>query len=146
MNDMLPSRLRRTDFQRLAEFRVQDAQILLKAGRFAGAYYLGGYAVDCALKAAIARRFRESDFPDRGFVGQIYTHDLEQLLRLSELEREFSKARKANPKLAVNWAFIKDWSEAKRYESQVNEKEAHDLLDAIADDEAGILPWIRKHW
>jgi len=36
--------MNRDDFQRLAETRLEDAQALLKAGRFDAAYYLAGYA------------------------------------------------------------------------------------------------------
>jgi HEPN domain-containing protein len=30
--------------------------VLLEAGLYAGAYYLAGYAVECALKACIAKK------------------------------------------------------------------------------------------
>jgi hypothetical protein len=43
----------RSDFQRLADLRIQEAQGLLGLGHTAGTYYLGGYAVECALKACI---------------------------------------------------------------------------------------------
>jgi hypothetical protein len=40
----------RADFQKLADMRIKEAGILLAAGEFDGAYYLAGYAVECALK------------------------------------------------------------------------------------------------
>lgn len=39
--------------------------MLLTAGMPEGAYYLAGYAVECALKSCIARRTQEHDFPDK---------------------------------------------------------------------------------
>ena len=46
--------MNRADFQRLADVRIDEAGVLLAAGRWSGAYYLAGYAVECALKACIA--------------------------------------------------------------------------------------------
>jgi HEPN domain-containing protein len=42
--------MNRQDFRRLAEHRVQDAEVLLAGRRYAAAYYLCGYAMECALK------------------------------------------------------------------------------------------------
>lgn len=53
--------------QALAEARVADARALLNAKRFDAAYYLAGYAIECALKACIAKRTRRHDFPDKEF-------------------------------------------------------------------------------
>jgi hypothetical protein len=55
--------MNRFDLQKMAEERVADAAALLDAGRFQAAYYLCGYAIECALKACIARKTREFDFP-----------------------------------------------------------------------------------
>jgi len=40
-------------YYRAGKQRWEDAEILLAAGRRTGAVYLGGYAVECALKALI---------------------------------------------------------------------------------------------
>lgn len=48
--------LTRKDFQTLAEDRLADAQTLLKTqSNWSGAYYISGYAVECALKACICK-------------------------------------------------------------------------------------------
>ncbi len=52
----------KTDFERLTEERVNDARALLAAGRWPAAYYLAGYAVECALKACIAKLINAGDF------------------------------------------------------------------------------------
>ncbi len=41
----------RKDLQDLSKVRLKEATALLKAGLFGGAYYLAGYAVECALKS-----------------------------------------------------------------------------------------------
>jgi hypothetical protein len=45
----------RVEPQRLAKERISDAKVLLGARHWVGAYYLAGYAVECALKACIAK-------------------------------------------------------------------------------------------
>ena len=45
--------MNRSELQRLSNERIEDAQALLAASRWAGAYYLAGYAVECALKACV---------------------------------------------------------------------------------------------
>src|SRR2546425_2666201 len=60
---MLITQMTRTDLQLLAEERLSDAQVLLANGRFGAAYYLAGYAIECALKACIAKLTKAEDFP-----------------------------------------------------------------------------------
>lgn len=47
--------MNRSDFQKLTELRLTEANALLGAKCYEGAYYLTGYAVECALKACIAQ-------------------------------------------------------------------------------------------
>ena len=75
-----PFRLNRTDLQQLAEDRVIDAKVLLDAGRWSGAYYVAGYAIECALKSCLAKRTNLHDFPDRALAQKAFTHDLQELL------------------------------------------------------------------
>lgn len=53
----------RRDFQDLATVRIREAESLLAAGLFDGAYYLAGLAVECALKACIAKATQQYDSP-----------------------------------------------------------------------------------
>jgi HEPN domain-containing protein len=62
--------MNRTDFQELAEERLEDARPLLDAGRFSGAYYLAGYAVECALQACIARLTNQEEARYRSYEQQ----------------------------------------------------------------------------
>ncbi|MEA2905782.1 MAG: hypothetical protein QOI12_3169 [Alphaproteobacteria bacterium] len=66
----------RATYQRLAELRLHEAKLLGQGGHPSGAYYLAGYAIECALKARIAAQFREHEIPDKALVNRIYTHDL----------------------------------------------------------------------
>ena len=103
-------RMNRRDLQLLAELRVGDARVLIGAGRFAAAYYLLGYAVECGLKACVAKSIKEHDFPDKQLVLDSYTHDLDQLLRISGVKRELEARLKADRTFGVGWTAVKDWT------------------------------------
>jgi hypothetical protein len=137
--------MNRVDFQSIAEIRLTESKALLAAGFADGSYYLAGYAVECALKACIAKRTREHDFPDKDLVNKSHTHDIAKLLQLAELKIELETAMQANPVMRAGLDTIQDWSEASRYERKA-EQEAQDLLLAIEDPTGGLLPWIRLHW
>jgi HEPN domain len=135
----------RSDFQKLAEIRVQDAKVLLNAGRYDGAYYLAGYAVECALKACIAKQVKEFDFPDRKIVKDGYVHDLSQLLQLSGVGHLHDAELKKNTAFDDYWAVVKDWDENSRY-SNTPENTARNMFEAVTDDQNGILTWLMNHW
>ncbi len=51
----------------------------------------------------------------------------------------------ADPDLSMNWGVVKDWSEEKRYHL-IDQGEAEELFNAIADGGHGVLQWIKTHW
>ncbi|MDA1312673.1 MAG: HEPN domain-containing protein [Acidobacteria bacterium] len=135
----------RKDFQELAEIRLNDARALLRVKRYDGAYYLAGYAVECALKACPAKRIKQYDFPDRDFVKKAYTHDLAELLRLANIEKEFEREQRKDPDLSINWNVTKGWTEQSRYErhgKQIAEK----MVNAVGDSRHGVLQCLREFW
>jgi hypothetical protein len=136
--------LTRRDFQRLAELRAREAAALLRTRNPIGSYYLSGYAVECALKACIAKQTRRHEFPPKvKYVGQLYTHRLEELLRLAGLEKQLENDMKTNAALARNWGVVKNWDEESRYRtSGLNGK---DLYGAVTEPD-GVLSWIRQRW
>lgn len=60
------------ELDKIARARLEDAKGLLAAGRFDGATYLCGYAVEVALKARICRTLNWSEFPSTGVEFQAY--------------------------------------------------------------------------
>ena len=137
--------MNRQQLQQLSELRLREAQALFSAGLPDGAYYLAGYAVECALKACIAKRTREHDFPDKKLTGESYTHNLIELMRVSQLAPALKSAMQANSWLADEWNIVQNWSESSRYERCAS-IEAQSLLEAIDNETGGLLPWIRLHW
>ena len=72
----------RTEFQILADVRLRRIKTLLDNGQWDGAYYLAGYAVECGLKACIAKLTKEFDFPpEKELHAKCYSHDLEKRRR-----------------------------------------------------------------
>jgi HEPN domain len=139
--------LNRADLQQLAEDRVLDALALLNAGRWSGAYYLAGYAVECALKACLAKQTGLHDFPDKALAQRAFTHNVVELLDLAglRLQLRLDTTPAANPALGVNWQHVKDWDERTRYQ-QMTEAQALSLYHAVTDTSNGVLPWIKGHW
>jgi len=137
--------MNRTEFQRLSNLRLEESKALLAAGFADGAYYLAGYAVECALKACIAKRTREHDFPEKGS-HKFYSHDLEDLVGFALLRVELDQSLQADPTMKTNWTVIQNWSEESRYEANRTLQEATDLLNAIEDQKGGVLLWLRQRW
>jgi len=134
----------KTDLLFLSKTRIKEAKILLNNGAYHGAYYLSGYAVECAVKACIAGQQRKNVVPEREFLKNFYQHDLGNLLRNSGLWTKFETEMKSNIPLAVNWALVKDWNESSRYLNGISKAQATDLLKAITARKTGILGWIKK--
>jgi HEPN domain-containing protein len=136
----------RSDLQELTRQRLREARILLRANTPAGAYYLAGYAVECALKACIARKTRRYDFPDKDSVNQSYTHELSALLRIAGLKQQLDDELKSRREFKINWTLVKDWNEESRYDPTTDMRKARDLYRAITNRHSGILPWVRRYW
>ncbi|HMC30946.1 MAG TPA: DNA-binding protein [Candidatus Angelobacter sp.] len=111
-----------------------------------GAYYLAGLAVECALKSCLASAVREYDFPDKDFVNKMYDHNLEKLFKLNGAPwAQFKADAQPGSKLFSNWSSAKGWDNEKRYDV-VEELDAKQLYDAVADVNSGIVEWIRRRW
>jgi hypothetical protein len=134
----------RSDFRTLAELRAEEARVLLRSRKQLGAYYLAGYAVECALKACIAKRRKKFEFPPkRKNIEKMYSHDLETLLDAANLKAQLENETTSNPGFAANWNIVRNWTSESRYEtSGLNGKE---LYNAVTGSN-GVLPWIRLRW
>lgn len=137
--------MNRLDFQKLSKMRLQEARALLAAGFPEGAYYLAGYAVECALKSCIAKRTGQHDFPERD-APKYYKHDLQELLVHARLKQELDLAIETEPLLEGDWVAVQNWSEEARYEQGKTFQEAQSLVDAIEQGTGGILPWLQQRW
>jgi HEPN domain-containing protein len=137
--------MERSDFQRLARTRLKEAKVLLENKCFDGAYYLAGYAVECALKACIAKQTQRHEFPDKTRVLDSYTHDFAKLLRVANLTNHLEDEKNLNLAFRQNWSIVVKWSEETRYQTTTPD-EAKELYAAIVDRKNGVLSWFKKYW
>ena len=135
----------RTDFQELAEVRIDEARVLLAQAKYDGAYYLAGYAVECALKACIAKLTRADEFPDKVFAQQCFTHSIGTLLALAGLAGQRDADMATDLDFTDNWVMVLKWTESSRY-ARKTQADAQELYDAITDASHGVLPWLRLRW
>lgn len=101
--------------------------------------------MECALKACIAKQFREHDFPDKQIVNRSHAHDLRELVRLAELESALEARKRQQDGLRDNWdKVVVKWKETSRYE-QPTQAMAEELVRAVRDPEEGVLPWLEQY-
>src|SRR5665213_490434 len=131
--------MNRNELQRLAGIRIRETKTLFKAGEYSGAYYLAGYAVECALKACYAKSIKRHDFPEKT-VRQVFTHSLTELVVLAGLKKELEIAIRQSGRLAANWNITYEWSEDSRYKVWIRD-DAEAILNAINTRRYGVLPW-----
>jgi hypothetical protein len=138
--------MNRRELQLLARLRLQESRALFKAGLPAGAFYLAGYSIECALKACIAKKVRRHDFPDKATVEKSWKHDLKQLANAAELGPELERELVTSPQFSANWGVVKDWSERARYRTSTSSIEARDMIRAVSAPTHGVLRWLIRRW
>ena len=118
------------ELKKIASARIKDAEILYKANRFDGAFYLCGYSVELSLKIRICKSLKWNDFPftKKEFEGlqSFKTHSLDLLLRLSG--QEF----KVKINHLADWSIVVKWDSEKRYSviGAINKIEAFDMIES----------------
>ncbi len=136
--------LNRKGLQYLAKLRLREAKALLRSNHPDGAYYLAGYAVECGLKACIARKTQRYDFPEKDIVQASYSHEFTRLLIPARLQVDH-EAEIKQLDFFKNWKIVTEWKAESRYANH-SSQEAGELLRAITDPKAGVLKWIKRHW
>jgi len=134
----------RREFQQLARIRLKDARALMRGGNREGAYYLTGLAVECAIKACIAKNTKRHDFPlNQNTIKDIYTHDLVKLIKAAGLQTALEIETSTNSAFNDSWAVVRVWNVESRYRTRgLN---AHDLYKAVVG-RGGVMQWLRQRW
>ena len=148
----------RSDLHTLTKQRLDEATALLPLNFPDAAFYLAGYSIECALKAAVCKTLDQDDFyePDRSNKGTRYyvqecifrefkTHNYNDLLVLSGLSAKFEIARDTNLELYLAWGEVEKagWNEQYRY--QLGTKSSQNVSDFIAAVET-LIVWISNYW
>src|SRR5690349_9720166 len=101
------------ELDRLAKARLKDAQVLLVAGRYDGALYLCGYAIEIGLKLRICKTLKWAGFPatNKEFDNfkSFKVHNLDVLLSLTGMEA------KIKSKYLAEWSAVTIWNPEARY-------------------------------
>lgn len=137
--------MKRQDLRSMAEAKIEDAALLLRSGRCSSSYYLAGYSIEFALKACIASQMARDVIPDKEFIAKVYQHKLTELVKLAGLEKSRNDLAKSDKEFDANWGITKEWTPESRYEVKQT-ADAQYLIDAITDNDHGVMQWIKKHW
>jgi hypothetical protein len=103
-------------------------------------------ALECAIKACIAKKVNQYDFPNKKLADDSYSHNLTKLIGVAGLTNDLTQKERTDQAFSVNWAVAKDWSEQTRYETNIGRAKARDLCNAITDNNNGVLPWLKTFW
>ena len=135
------------ELQQMAVERIKDAKALLDGSRWEFAYYVAGYAVECALKSCLLARMTHTGwiFQDKAKIEECLTHDFDKLVILAGLKSELTSALAAGTAFAGFWVEVTKWKVISRYTTKT-EPEARALYEAITNDPDGVLKWIQKYW
>ena len=102
-----------TDLEELSKDRLEDAKALHKAGRYDGAFYICGYALELGLKKRICTTLGWQGYPNTAkefdSLKSFKIHNLDMLLHLSGVER-FIK-----DKFWIAWSVVSAWDPEIRY-------------------------------
>jgi hypothetical protein len=100
----------------------------------------------CALKACIAKKTNQYDFPPpRKIVEDCYSHELEKLLKLADLDQQRNTDASAYADFNDNWLVATAWNESSRYKFW-DQTQAEKLYNAVAEPSSGVLPWLKEYW
>jgi hypothetical protein len=126
-----------SDFEATAKRRLDDAIFLVVHDRYDSAVYLGGYALEIALKIKIAKDNNFNDVPQNSdeckrnpYNGKyLFTHNLNKLLAKSSVYSTIL----ADVNYKKDFDFVCDgWSSERRYEKQcMDNDDALKIIDAI---------------
>lgn len=125
----------RTVFIQAHNDRYKDARALLRAGRWGGAIYLGGYVIECLLKARILKEKGSAQLPR-----EYWHHDLFRLMDVSRVTWELTLQE--NQAIQAYMTLIAgNWDVTMRYGSTqfVDRHEANNFLEAVRK----VTRWLR---
>jgi HEPN domain-containing protein len=126
------------DWCRIATRAQASARTLLSNKHTAEAWGASGFAVECALKAAIMSRHRFNRWPSREERPDLYSHDLRHLFAEAGIDLQALIRDPPAPKLQT----VLLWRRGEGYNPKaMPEKVARDIVDAALGPE-GVIEWL----
>ncbi|HEY8665837.1 MAG TPA: hypothetical protein VIL86_04185 [Tepidisphaeraceae bacterium] len=155
-NIFVKRRLTPGQLRAVASLRLDDARLLLNSGqnaRMNGAMYMGGFVIECLLKALLLDRHpnlhgavdrTKLSEPDREVHALLYSHDLDKMLGfLPEVRTKLESITDASGR--SQWPSFNDvceeWTVYARYSTaQAPPAEARRFLDTVEE----VKEWLRQ--
>lgn len=129
-----------------AERELQTARDLRAIGQdWVSVYWHAGQAVEFMLKALRMKREGLTSWPpaDKGAKWHRLTFLADRCSVRKTLEREVA----SGTVVGANWLTVRDWDHQLRYPgSPITEREARDILLAVANPSDGIMQWLQGHY
>jgi len=122
---------RKTVLLHVANERLKDATVLQKQKRYNGAVYLGGYVIECLLKAAICVHLNQDTLP------AVYRiHELPDLLYFAGL----LSFLQADERISQRFAIVEGWNVGIRYYGRrFDSQETRRFLSAVREVREWVL-------
>lgn len=135
-----------SNLKTLALERLKEAECLIANGHVSGAYYIGGYAIELALKAVVCKKlaieiFEKEEVP-RHIAKSFMIHDLSDLVILAGLANDMETNCRADDGFQICWSVVSDWSEQRRYEMACSAENAKLFVFSIKI----VIKWLQKSW
>jgi hypothetical protein len=94
----------------MAKERILDAEALINGSRWSFAYYVAGYAVECALKSCVLAQMIHTGgvFKNKRFSEECFTHNFEKLVDLAGLTADLNADLAAGA--MAGGAFVGNWT------------------------------------
>jgi hypothetical protein len=121
----------------LVENSRRQAEFCLQAGIASAAWSHCGFAVECALKAAIMHKERLNSWPSREARRELHTHDLQDLAKILGWQPT------PQEDVAPAWNVVVKWRRGHMYTPDMPHVVARDLYDATFGEE-GVVTWISQ--
>jgi hypothetical protein len=75
-----------------------------------------------------------------------HQHKLTDLLGVAGLKQKLNENEQADLDFKLNWAVVKDWTVDSRYECSIESSKANDIIQAVTDENSGVLAWLKTFW
>ena len=109
-----------------ARERIKDAEALFAAGRYEGAMYICGYAVEIGLKARICKTLHWSDFPqtESEFGGHNRKYSPFKIHQLNLLLSYSGREDHIRNQFTTQWSLVDSWDPQSRYTPTIKSSRA----------------------
>ena len=115
-------------------------------GQIGGAYYIGGYAIELALKAIACKKLDVEIFDKEAVSRQVsksfMIHDIDDLVTLSGITRTLKNASMSDEILQLSWSRVSAWSEQRRYDLACSVVSAEVFVLSLKI----VIKWLQQHW